>query len=133
MTRFPPLLRPMLLLALAAMLLAVAAPAVSRVLSAAGGQAAPGLVEMCTTGGLRQLAFDMGLDGPRDPAPAPQPSMDEACGYCTLPPPAPVATAAAVAPPHWHASSAIPAHAISPTRTWRNRHGLGARAPPVSP
>lgn len=132
MTRSSPLLRPMLPLALAAMLLAVAAPAVSWVLSAAGWQAAPVLLEMCTTSGLRLIALHMRQGEPQDPPPAPQPSMDDACGYCTLPPPVPRATAAAIAPPGWHASFAVAAHAAPPVRTWRNRHGLGARAPPLS-
>lgn len=131
MTRSSPLLRCMLLLASVAMLLAAAAPAVSRILSPTE-RAAPMLVEMCTTGGLRLLALDGAPEGARDPVPAPQPAMDEACGYCTLPPPLPGAVAASPARPGWHAASAVPVHAAHATRTWRNLHGLGAQGPPVS-
>src|SRR5690606_5947476 len=69
-------------LALVAVLLTVAVPTASHVVSTLAPTLAPVLMEMCTTAGLQVRDVSALLSGD-EPAPPPAPSMD-ACDYCVL-------------------------------------------------
>ncbi|MDQ2701297.1 MAG: DUF2946 family protein [Pseudomonadota bacterium] len=116
-------------LALAAMLLAALAPAVSRTLAAAPaahGTETTVAVELCTATGLRTILVadhheETGT--PHDP--------DEACDYCSLVVPPPVALLLVrdlILP-----LPATPAfrQRIAAGHAFRNMRGLGAQAPPM--
>ncbi|MGJ4730751.1 DUF2946 family protein [Luteimonas sp. SDU101] len=121
----------MLLLALAATLLAAAAPALSRFLAAGTGPSSR-LVDMCTTAGLKRMAVDIAPDVAPDPVPVlPQPGVDPVCGYCVLPPPLSPVPAPAAAPQAWRAPSPVPPRTPPVPGTWRNVRGLGAQGPPI--
>src|SRR5690606_22276434 len=75
-------------LALVAVLLTVAVPTASRVVSTLAPTLAPVLMEMCTTAGLQVRDVSALLSGD-EPAPPPAPSMD-ACDYCVLSAPPPL-------------------------------------------
>ena len=121
----------MLLLALAATLLATAAPALSRFLAAGPGPSS-GLVEMCTAAGLKRMAVGIAPDLAPDPRPVlPQPGIDPVCGYCVLPPPLPPVPAPAAVLQAWRAASPVLPHTPPVPGMWRNLRGLGAQGPPT--
>ena len=121
----------MALLALAAVLLTVAAPTVSRVLSATGWRAAPVLMEICTTGGLKLVDVSpfLGKDG--EPA-VPATSMEPHCGYCVLATPLPVVLALLLALLLWGAAATAPPARALALKSLRNTRGLGSRGPPLA-
>ena len=131
MPRSLPLFRHMLLLALAAVLLTVAAPTMSRVLSAAAMRAAPVLMEICTTGGLKLLDASPFLGDTGEPA-TPAAAMDGHCGYCVLGTPLPVVLALLVGLLLWPAAAPAATHYARTWQSLRNTRGLGSQAPPLA-
>lgn len=130
MSRNPARFRRLTWLALVATLLLSVMPTVSRILMATVPQAAPLLMEMCTTGG-RQLvdvsAFSAGGESPAAPATM----MDEACGYCVLATPLPLVLLLfcllALRPP----AAPRERRYAAPRPCARNLRGLGSQAPPL--
>lgn len=122
--------RRMAWLALVAVLLAVAAPTISRTLVATGAKVAPILMEMCTTAGNQLVDVSPFIAG-EEPA-RPMTAMDEACGYCVLATPLPLVLLLlcllGLRPPRVSTFGLYTALLRSP----RNTRGLGAQAPPLA-
>lgn len=134
MPRSSSLFRHLALLALAAVLLSVAAPTTSRVLSATISRAAPVLMEMCTSAGFELVDVSPFLGGDGEPAEpeAPTAAMGADCGYCVLSTPLPVVVAVLVASPPWSAGAPVVAGYARGWPVLRNLRGLGSQAPPLA-
>jgi hypothetical protein len=120
----------MLLLAIAAVLLTAAAPTVSRVLSAAM-RAAPVLMEICSSGGLKLVDVSPFLGETGEPA-APAAAMDAHCGYCVLGTPLPVVLALLAGLLPWPAAAPAGTRYARAWQSLRNTRGLGSQAPPFA-
>lgn len=131
MPRSSPLFRPLALLALTAVLLALAAPTVGRVLSAAAMRGAPVLMEICTSGGLKLVDVSPFLGDTGEPA-MPASAMDAHCGYCVLGTPLPVVLALLVGLLLWPTAAPAATHYARTWQSLRNTRGLGSQAPPMA-
>lgn len=119
--------RPMLRLALFAMLLLACLPTLGRLASSSDEESGSVLAALCTMTGLKYVEVPLG-----DPAPQPRKSMGEDCAYCPLL----TAVAAfslwlALAWPSLVAASHVPVKS-APHRKNPYPCGLGSRGPPLA-
>lgn len=116
-------------LALVAVLLTVAVPTASRVISTLAPTLAPVLMEMCTTAGLQVRDVSAVLPGD-EPAPPPVAPMD-ACDYCVLSAPPPLLLLALLLLALLPVRTPIAGRRLALPRPPRNLRGLGSQAPPL--
>lgn len=123
--------RPMLRLALVAMLLMSIAPVVSRLLAANGSAHEPVLMEICTSSGLKLIDVSpfIGTEAPEMSAHG---AIDTACGYCLLATPLPLLLLALLILTYREAEKPRFRGYDPFLGSHRNRRGIGSRGPPLA-